>query len=99
MQIKNVRSGIVIIADDGIKLAPGETVELENPTRQVAKAIADGLVAEILPEPEAKSKSRTASKSESKKAADSTVKTDVATPIEDVGNEQPALLGEVDGTN
>ncbi len=45
IKIKNVRPGILIIADAGLKLAPGESVELEKLTRQAQKAVDDGLLA------------------------------------------------------
>lgn len=76
MKLKNVRAGIVIIADAGLKLAPGETVEVENPTSQVQNAIIAGLLARIDVEPDTKPKSKSANraaenKTESKKPSGS----------------------------
>ena len=74
MKVKNVRAGIVIIADAGIKLAPGETIEVENPTRQVQTAITGGILARVDAgsdtRPKTKAAARTAeSKEEAKKPA------------------------------
>ena len=71
-KIKNIRAGIVIIADAGLKLAPGEMIEMETSTKQVDSAIADGLLARIDAEAEAQPKVRSTGralggKSEAKK--------------------------------
>ena len=44
-KLKNVRAGIVIIADAGLKLAPGETVSVERPSPQMQRALDAGLLA------------------------------------------------------
>lgn len=89
IKIKNVRPGILIIADAGLKLAPGESREIESPTRQIEKAIADGLLARVDIEPETKQKARTTgSKGDSKKSTDSQPKTDKTQPSEDGSGEQ-----------
>lgn len=88
IKIKNVRPGILIIADAGLKLAPGESREIENPTRQVEKAIADGLLARVDIELDTK-KARTAgSKGDQKKSADSQPKTDKTQASEEGSGEQ-----------
>jgi hypothetical protein len=46
-KVKNVRAGIVIIADAGLKLAPGETVSVDRLTAQMDSAIDAGLLARI----------------------------------------------------
>ncbi len=46
-KVKNVRAGIVIIADAGLKLAPGESVSVERLTAQIQSAIEAGLLARI----------------------------------------------------
>lgn len=71
-KVKNVRPGILIIADAGLKLAPGETVELEKLTKQAEKAVANGLLARLdsAPDtrPEAKPKAKTPVKAAEDKA-------------------------------
>jgi flagellar biosynthesis GTPase FlhF len=66
VRIKNVRPGILIIADAGLKLAPGESIELETLTRQAEKAVADGLLARMDVASAAKSESRQAEKTAAK---------------------------------
>ena len=46
-KVKNVRAGIVIIADAGLKLAPGESVSVDRLTAQMQSAIEAGLLARI----------------------------------------------------
>lgn len=66
VKIKNVRPGILIIADAGLKLAPGESVELETLTRQAEMAVTDGLLARTDAASSAKPENRAAVKSTSK---------------------------------
>lgn len=56
VKVKNVRPGILIIADAGLKLAPGETVSVEKTTPQTDAAIEVGLLARV--ESDAESKPR-----------------------------------------
>lgn len=60
MKVKNVRPGILMIADAGLKLAPGESVELETLTPQARKAVDDGLLACTDKTPESKPESKPA---------------------------------------
>ena len=46
-KVKNICAGILIIADAGLKLQPGESTTLEKATAQTNKALANGLLAEI----------------------------------------------------
>jgi len=66
IKLKNVRPGILIIADAGLKLAPGETIELEKLTKQAEKAVDEGLLARVDSssdaKPEAKPKPKTSAK-------------------------------------
>ena len=62
VKVKNVRPGIVIIADAGIKLGSGEVAEISRLTAQAEKAIGDGLLARVEAEPEAKQKSKVTAK-------------------------------------
>ncbi len=70
VKIKNVRPGILIIADAGLKLAPGESVDLDALTPQARKAIDDGLLActekAAAAKPDAKADNKTATTAESK---------------------------------
>lgn len=70
IKIKNVRPGILIIADAGLKLAPGESVEIETLTPQARKAVDDGLLActekSAAAKPDAKADSKTVTTAESK---------------------------------
>lgn len=47
VKIKNVRPGILIIADAGLKLAPGESRDIEQLTPQTKDALASGLLAQM----------------------------------------------------
>lgn len=58
IKVKNVRPGLLLIADAGLKLAPGETASVEKLTSQMNRCIEDGLLTRIEPEPEAKSRPR-----------------------------------------
>lgn len=65
-KVKNVRAGIVIIADAGLKLAPGETVSVDRLTAQMNSALDAGLLARVDGD-ESKSKPKSAPKPEEKK--------------------------------
>lgn len=58
IKVKNVRAGIVIIADAGLKLAPGETVSAEKPTTQMQSAVRAGILAQVNSDGDGKSKSK-----------------------------------------
>lgn len=64
VKVKNVRPGIVIIADAGLKLGPGDTADMTRLTPQAEKAIEDGLLARVEAEPEARQKSKGAAKAD-----------------------------------
>ncbi len=66
-KVKNVRAGMVIIADAGLKLAPGETVSVDKLTAQMNSALDAGLLARIDSDSESKSRSKSAPKSEARK--------------------------------
>jgi hypothetical protein len=54
--VKNLRPGVLILADAGLRLGPGETVEIAALTQQIQKALAAGLMAQMeadAPQPEA----------------------------------------------
>jgi hypothetical protein len=57
-KIKNIRPGIVIIADAGLKLAPGEVVEMEKLTPQTSRAIDAGMLATVVPQAEVKAEAK-----------------------------------------
>lgn len=65
-KVKNVRAGIVIIADAGLKLAPGETVSIDKLTAQMNSALDSGLLARVDGEGEGKSKPKSTPKPEEK---------------------------------
>jgi hypothetical protein len=65
-KVKNVRAGIVIIADAGLKLAPGETVSVDKLTAQMNSALDAGLLARVDGEGEGKSKPKSTPKPEEK---------------------------------
>ena len=66
-KVKNVRAGIVIIADAGLKLAPGESVSVDRLTAQMQSAIEAGLLARIDSDGAGKSIPRSAPKVEGAK--------------------------------
>jgi len=41
-KLKNVRPGVLVIADAGLKLTPGQTVETESLTKQMEALVASG---------------------------------------------------------
>ena len=67
IKLKNVRAGIVIIADAGLKLAPGETVSVDKLTAQMNSALDAGLLARVDGDGDSKSKPKSAPKPEEKK--------------------------------
>lgn len=103
IKVKNVRPGILIIADAGLKLAPGETVELEKLTKQAEKAVDNGLLARIdsAPDvrPEAKPKAKAPAKaaevkSDSKKPAVPQKQEEQSQASDDDSNGQPGETGQ-----
>lgn len=45
--IKNIRPSILIIPDAGLKLTPGQSVDVDEPTVQVKKLLASGHLAQV----------------------------------------------------
>ncbi len=45
--IKNIRPGILMIPDAGLRLTPGQTAEVNEPTRQVGRLLASGHLARV----------------------------------------------------
>lgn len=62
IKVKNVRPGILIIADAGLKLAPGESRDVDELTPQAKRALAGGLLVQMDKEQETKSKAKPASR-------------------------------------
>ncbi len=60
IKVKNVRPGLLLIADAGLKLTPGGTASVETLTPQMNRCIEDGLLTRIEPltgpEPESEPK-------------------------------------------
>jgi hypothetical protein len=67
IRIKNVRPGILIIADAGLKLGPGESREVEELTPQGKQALANGQLVQIDGQQEAKPAGKTAEKAQEAK--------------------------------
>mgnify|MGYP000975329684 CR=1 FL=1 len=44
-RIKNIRPGILVIPDAGLKLKPGQVVEVERLTKQIQAALKNGRLA------------------------------------------------------
>lgn len=90
IEVKNVRPGILLIADAGLKLAPGGTASAEKLTVQMERCLEDGLLARIdpLPEtkPEAKANAKPENKPKGKAAGDSADSKEIAKR----GKAQPA---------
>ena len=70
VKVKNVRPGILIIADAGLKLGPGEVADIGSLTPQAEKAIKDGLLARIDMDPESKQTVKVIAKSEDQSPGD-----------------------------
>lgn len=69
-KIKNVRPGILIIADAGLKLAPGQSRDIDDLTPQMKQALDDGLLAQMdsgETKPKAKAANRASESKESEK--------------------------------
>jgi ribulose bisphosphate carboxylase small subunit len=47
LTIKNIRQGILVIPDAGLKLKPGQTVDIEKGTRQIESALKKGYLAAV----------------------------------------------------
>jgi hypothetical protein len=47
LRIKNIRPGILVIPDAGLKLNPGQVVEIEERTRKIDSALKKGYLALI----------------------------------------------------
>ena len=47
--IKNIRPGILVIPDAGLKLKPGQAVDIEKSTRQIESAFKNGYLAAVDP--------------------------------------------------
>ena len=45
--IKNIRPGILVIPDAGLRLTPGQRVEIREPTKQIEGLIASGHLARV----------------------------------------------------
>jgi hypothetical protein len=89
VKVKNVRSGIVIIADAGLKLGPGEVAEMARLTAQAEKAIEGGLLARVEAEPEPKQKTKGAAKAD-EQTGDSGKQPEAQSPAEQKSDSQPA---------
>jgi len=96
IKVKNVRPGIIIVADAGLKLAPGEVSDVEKLTVQMQRCLDDGVLARV---DETESKSETKSKSKSGNRASESKKTaNQATQAEEdsksqVDDSQGQLIG------
>lgn len=66
-RLKNVRAGIVIIADAGLKLAPGESVAVDRLTAQTSAALDAGLLARFDSDGEGRSRPKSVPKPEERK--------------------------------
>lgn len=45
--IKNIRPGILVIPDAGLRLTPGQSAEVREPTKQIAGLITSGHLARV----------------------------------------------------
>ncbi|MHB1462021.1 MAG: hypothetical protein ACYC1M_12120 [Armatimonadota bacterium] len=78
IKVKNVRPGLLLIADAGLKLTPGGTASVETLTPQMNRCIEDGLLTRIEqvtgpepepePKPELKARPRSSGKAVEAKA-------------------------------
>ncbi len=92
VKVKNVRPGILIIADAGLKLAPGEAVSLEKTTPQTDAAIEAGLLARVESDTESKSRPKSTAKPvESKPGSGEAAKTSGASQSSGSGTDAGAV--------
>ena len=103
MKVKNVRAGIVIISDAGLKLAPGEVVELDRLTPQVSSAIAAGLLRAVEPQaeakPETKPKAKAPARTAGQKAETKPTVEATATPAAVADSADDSVTEGADGSN
>lgn len=92
-RIKNVRPGILIIADAGLKLAPGESRDINELTLQVKQALDDGLLARM-DSGETKPKAKAASRAPETKEPDRTETAGAKTEQTSASNGDPDKTGE-----
>ena len=83
IKVKNVRPGIVIIADAGLKLGAGEVAEISNLTPQTKKAVDDGLLARVDIDPESRPRMRVPVKTQEQPKTDELVLNDGKQQIPD----------------
>jgi len=72
LKVKNVRPGILIIADAGLKLAPGESRDINDLTPQAKKALDEGLLVQMDREQDAKPRAKAANRSQENSEAGKT---------------------------
>lgn len=90
IEVKNVRPGILLIADAGLKLAPGGTASVEKLTVQMERCLDNGLLARIDSEPEAKPEAKGNAKPENKPKGKATGDSADSKEIVRKGKAQPA---------
>ncbi|MCL4500207.1 MAG: hypothetical protein M1335_08275 [Chloroflexi bacterium] len=95
IKVKNVRPGLLLIADVGLKLAPGETALVEKLTAQMENCLENGLLTRIEPEPEAKPRLRSGGKNTEPKPAPPAKDSEPAVTADNTGDSGSAMTGEV----
>jgi hypothetical protein len=94
IKVKNVRPGILIIADTGLKLSPGEFVDVDNLTVQMQRCLNDGLLARIEVDTEEKTKSKTSSTRGSTARKSETSKSGKSEKTESANSESQTAVSE-----
>lgn len=84
IKIKNVQPGILILSDAKLKLAPGETADVETLSVQMQQCLDNGLLVQVTTEAEVKPKA----KSTAKKTAAQTAATEQSQPVEASADKQ-----------
>ena len=96
VKVKNVRPGIVIIADAGLKLGAGEVAEISTLTPQTKKAVDDGLLTRVDIDPESRTRMRAPAKNQEQPKSDELVLNDGKQPNIQTTDEQKSIP-QIDG--
>ena len=94
IKVKNVRPGLLLIADARLKLAPGETATVENLTPQMESCLENGHLTRIEPEPEAKPRAKSVGKNAEPRSEPASKTTASAVTAENAGDSVSAVTGD-----
>ena len=94
IKVKNVRPGLLLIADARLKLAPGETASVEKLTPQMESCLEGGLLTRIEPEPEAKPRAKSGGKNAEPRLEPASKTTAPAVAADNAGDSVSTVSGD-----